>query len=56
MDTTKLSGLEFLKAIKDGDLPKSPMSQTIPMQLTVVEPNYVEYEVHADERHTNLQG
>lgn len=56
MDTTKLSGLEFLRAVKNGDLPKSQMSETIPMQLTVVEPNYVEYEVYAEDRHKNLQG
>ena len=56
MDTTQLSGLEFLIALKKGEVPKSPMSQTIPMQLTVVEPNYVEYEVQPDERHLNLQG
>ncbi|NHC02744.1 PaaI family thioesterase [Acinetobacter sp. 187] len=56
MTTAQMNGLEYLTAIKNGELPGSAMSQIIPMQLSVVRENYVEYEVFPDERHFNLQG
>ena len=56
MTTAHMNGLEYLTAIKNGKLPGSAMSQVIPMQLSVVRENYVEYKVFPDERHLNLQG
>lgn len=56
MTTTQMNGFEYLTAIKNGELPGSAMGQLIPMKLSVVRENYVEYEVYPDERHFNLQG
>lgn len=56
MTTAQMNGLEYLTAIKNGELPGSAMGQMIPMKLSVVHENYVEYEVYPDERHFNLQG
>lgn len=56
MTTAQMNGLEYLTAIKNGELPGSAMGQLIPMKLSVVHENYVEYEVYPDERHFNLQG
>lgn len=56
MTTAQMNGLEYLTAIKNGELPSSAMGQLIPMKLSVVRENYVEYEVYPDERHFNLQG
>lgn len=54
MTTAQMNGLEYLTAIKNGELPGSAMGQLIPMKLSVVRENYVEYEVYPDERHFNL--
>lgn len=56
MTTAQMNGLEYLTAIKNGELAGSAMGQLIPMKLSVVHENYVEYEVYPDERHFNLQG
>lgn len=56
MTTAQMNGFEYLTAIKNGELPGSAMGQLIPMKLSVVRENYVEYEVYPDERHFNLQG
>ncbi|MCD0189340.1 PaaI family thioesterase [Acinetobacter sp. PW68] len=56
MTTAQMNGLEYLTAIKNGELPGSAMGQLIPMKLSVVRENHVEYEVYPDERHFNLQG
>ena len=56
MSTSQMNGLAYLTAIKNGEIASSPMSEIIPMRLTVVRENYVEYEVRPDHRHFNLQG
>ena len=56
MPTSQLNGLEYLTAIKNGEISSSAMSEIIPMRLTLVRENYVEYEVRPDHRHYNLQG
>lgn len=55
MDMQHMSGLEYLTAIQQGKIPGSAMADIIPMRLTVVKPQYIEYEVTPDERHFNLQ-
>lgn len=55
MDTRSMTGLEYLTAIQQGHIPGSAMAEIIPMRLTVVKPNYIEYQVTPDERHLNLQ-
>ncbi|ENX14587.1 PaaI family thioesterase [Acinetobacter lwoffii] len=56
MSTSQLNGLEYLTAIKNGEISSSAMSEIIPMRLILVRENYVEYEVRPDQRHYNLQG
>lgn len=55
MDSQQMTGLEYLTAIQQGQIPGSAMAEIIPMRLTVVKPQYIEYEVTPDERHLNLQ-
>ncbi len=56
MSTSELNGLAYLTAIMNGEISSSAMSEIIPMRLTVVRENYIEYEVRPDRRHFNLQG
>lgn len=56
MHSSELNGLDYLTAIKNGEIASSAMSDIIPMQLTVVREKYIEYQVRPDERHFNLQG
>lgn len=43
-EALKLSGLEFLSAIRDGKLPHPPIAETAGFQLVVVEPGFVVWE------------
>jgi len=52
----KYTGLEFLTAVKNGEIPHAPMAKTIPMQLVEVQEGYIIYEVTPGEEHINLQG
>lgn len=54
--SVEYSGLEFLTKIKDGELPYSPMAQTIPMRVIEVEKGKIAYLVTPDERHLNTLG
>ena len=51
-----LNGIDFLNKIKDGELPYSPMSLTIPMILHEITKGFVVYLVTPDERHLNTLG
>ena len=50
------TGLEFLTAVKNGDIPHAPMAKTIPMKLVEVKEGYIVYEVTPGHEHINLQG
>jgi uncharacterized protein (TIGR00369 family) len=50
------TGIEYLNAIKNGELPHAPMASTIPMQLIEVKEGYIVYEVSPNDTHLNLQG
>ena len=52
----QLTGIEFLTAIKNGELSHAPMATTIPMKLIEVSEGYVVYEVSPNDAHINLQG
>lgn len=52
----KYTGLEFLTAVKNGEIPHAPMAKTIPMQLVEVQEGYIIYEFTPGEEHINLQG
>ena len=56
MSVEQLTGLEFLTAVKNGDLPHAPMATTIPMKLVEVKTGYIVYEVTPNPQHINLQG
>ncbi|MGE8558758.1 MAG: PaaI family thioesterase [Acinetobacter sp.] len=56
MSMDKYTGLEFLTAVKNGEIPHAPMAKTIPMQLVEVQEGYIIYEVTPGEEHINLQG
>ncbi len=43
-DALKLSGLDFLQAIRDGRLPHPPIAQTVDFRLVEVEPGEVVWE------------
>ena len=56
MSMDQYTGLEFLTAVKNGEIPHAPMAKTIPMKLVEVQEGYVVYEVTPGEEHINLQG
>jgi len=56
MSMDQLTGLEFLTAVKNGEIPHAPMAKTIPMKLVEVQQGSIVYEVTPGEEHINLQG
>lgn len=56
MSQDRYTGIEFLTAIKNGELPHAPMASTIPMKIVDVQKGYVVYEVTPNNNHINLQG
>lgn len=56
MSMDQYTGLEFLTAVKKGEIPYAPMAKTIPMKLVDVQEGYVVYEVTPGEENINLQG
>ena len=56
MTTQKLSGLDTLKELINGNISHSPMAKVIPMKLIQVELGNIVYEAKPNEEHLNLQG
>ncbi|MFW2097055.1 MULTISPECIES: PaaI family thioesterase [unclassified Acinetobacter] len=56
MDNPQYTGLEFLTALKNGEISASPMAQTIPMQLIEVSKGKATYKVTPNQAHRNIQG
>ncbi|MFW1946068.1 PaaI family thioesterase [Acinetobacter guillouiae] len=56
MDNPQYTGLEFLTALKNGEISASPMAQTIPMQLIEVSKGKATYKVTPNQTHRNIQG
>jgi hypothetical protein len=52
----KLSGLEFLRKIRDGEIANPPIAQTLDFRLTRVEPGEATFECDAAEFHYNPAG
>ncbi|GAB03295.1 phenylacetic acid degradation protein [Acinetobacter venetianus] len=50
------TGLEFLTALKNGEISASPMAHTLPMQLIEVSQGKVIYKVTPTMEHRNIQG
>ena len=51
-----MSGIEFLRAIRDGRLPHPPICAVLGYRLTEVEPGHAVFEITASERHYNPIG
>ena len=52
----KMSGIEFLRAIRDGRLPPPPIAQLMGFRLAEVEPGHAVFEVVPTEKHYNPIG
>ena len=51
-----MTGIEFLRAIRDGRLPPAPMATLLGFRLVEVEPGHVVFEVVPGEQHYNPIG
>jgi uncharacterized protein (TIGR00369 family) len=51
-----MSGIEFLRAIRDGRLPAPPIAQLLGMRLAEVEPGHAVFECTPGEQHYNPIG
>ena len=51
-----MTGLDFLRAIRDGDLPPPPIAVLLGFRLTEVEPGHVVFECTPGEQHYNPIG
>jgi uncharacterized protein (TIGR00369 family) len=51
-----MAGIEFLRAIRDGDLPHPPICALLNYRLVEVEPGYAVFEITAGEQHYNPIG
>jgi uncharacterized protein (TIGR00369 family) len=51
-----MSGIDFLRAIRDGRLPAPPIAELLGFRLVEVEPGYAVFEVEPGERHYNPIG
>jgi uncharacterized protein (TIGR00369 family) len=49
----KLTGIEYLRKRRSGEIPEPSMSETIPMKITHIEPGRVLIEAEGGERHLN---
>jgi uncharacterized protein (TIGR00369 family) len=56
MDKKKLTGLEFLRAMMEGHIPRASISETIPMKPLEVASGYIKFSCKADKRHLNPLG
>jgi len=56
MQTPQYNGLEFLTALKNGEIAASTMAQTLSMQLIEVSKGKVTYKVTPKNDHRNIQG
>ena len=52
----ELTGLEFLRAIRDGRLPSPPIAELLGFKLVEADPGQAVFEVLPDERHYNPIG
>ena len=51
-----MTGIEFLRAIRDGRLPAAPIAQLLGFSLAEVEPGHAVFEIVPGERHYNPIG
>jgi len=51
-----MTGIDFLRALRDGRLPSPPMAQLLGFRLTEVEPGHAVFEITPGEQHYNPIG
>ncbi len=56
MDKKKLTGLELMKAMMEGRIPRAPIAEIVPMKPIEVASGYIKFFAKADKRHTNPLG
>lgn len=56
MNTGKLTGLEFLRAMMEGRIPRAPISEIVPMKPLEIASGYIKFSCKADKRHINPLG
>jgi uncharacterized protein (TIGR00369 family) len=56
MDKKKLTGLELMKAMMEGRIPRAPIAEIVPMRPMEVASGYIKFFAKADKRHTNPLG
>ena len=56
MDKKKLTGLELMKAMMEGRIPRAPIAEIVPMKPMEVAGGYVKFSARADKRHINPLG
>ena len=56
MDKKKLTGLELMKAMMEGRIPRAPISEIIPMKPMEIASGYIKFTAKADKRHINPLG
>lgn len=56
MNPSKMTGIELLKAMANGEIPAASITETIPMKVDSIESGVVRFTVQADDRHLNPLG
>ena len=56
MDKKKLTGLELMKAMMEGRIPRAPIAEIVPMRPREVASGYIKFSCKADKRHLNPLG
>ena len=51
-----MTGIDFLRAMRDGDLPPPPIAVLLGFRLTEVEPGHVVFECTPGEQHSTRSG
>ena len=56
MDKKKLTGLELMRAMMEGRIPRAPIAEIVPMKPIEVASGYIKFTAKADKRHINPLG
>lgn len=56
MDKQKLTGLELMRGMMEGRIPRAPISEIVPMKPLEVANGYIKFSCKADKRHINPLG
>jgi len=56
MDKEKLTGLELMRAMMEGRIPRAPIAEIVPMKPLELAGGYAKFAAKADKRHLNPLG